>query len=56
MRENILNRDKMREDLRWIVSARGNQISEEFRKEIYAIAGICRWDEFRIILDNKKHK
>ncbi|MCI9143627.1 MAG: hypothetical protein HFH87_13605, partial [Lachnospiraceae bacterium] len=55
MMGEFLNRKGVREDLMWIVNARGIRISEEFCKEIYAIADSFRWDELKLSLRDKRH-
>ena len=39
----------------WIANAKGIRISEEFCKEIYAIADSFRWDELKLSLRDKRH-
>ena len=55
MMGEILNRNRVREDLMWIANAKGIRISEEFCKEIYAIADSFRWDELKLSLRDKRH-
>lgn len=55
MMSEILNRHSVREDLMWIVNARGIHISDEFCEEIYAMADSFRWDELKLSLKDKRY-